>query len=420
MEETEIFKKQGLRRTPPSGPQRQKLQSEGGQPEGEPTLNKKRKLSNKSLEETDMGEAGVADVMELKPKEVLKTLYSAIEVIKKACSKEKNGKFSFTMADQQAVRDSTAGIVKCFTAVLANYWELEREKRGMLTTPPQVILQAPPAPQPAPFSYAQISNRPHFPELPKPARENSRTRYATVIKVQGTEDPKEAHERLKKEIDLKEVDGGFVAVKRMKTGKILLESHTEDQRKKLTQVLQKKDMFQVVELKNSDPRLVLTGIDAGYEPAELKKTIAEQNPDLVKSIGPQTFEKGLRYEAKRPCRNKERENWIFRAAPEVFKKFMEHEKVNIDLVKIFVEEEDQVTRCFNCNGFGHVAKHCKDQLCCPRCGSEHKVEDCKVEDPDCPNCKKMGIAERRHAAYSRYCPVYQKKMKLKKNRINYG
>lgn len=99
---------------------------------------------------------------------------------------------------------------------------------------------------------------------------------------------------------------------------------------------------------------------------------------------------------------------------------MEAEKVNVDLVKVFVEEEDQVTRCFNCNGYGHVAKYCKDAVVCPRCGGGHKMKDCQAEELDCPNCKQMGIVERRHPASSRYCPVYQKKQLLKKNRINYG
>jgi hypothetical protein len=106
---------------------------------------------------------------------------------------------------------------------------------------------------------------------------------------------------------------------------------------------------------------MLTGIEVGYEPEELFKIIQDQNRQLVKEIGEEDFKKGFQYVARRKCRNRQRENWIYKATPRVYKALMKAETVNVDLVRIFVEEDVQVTRCYNCNGFGHVGKQKRPQ-----------------------------------------------------------
>ncbi|XP_035985059.1 uncharacterized protein LOC118558667 [Fundulus heteroclitus] len=44
-------------------------------------------------------------------------------------------------------------------------------------------------------------------------------------------------------------------------------------------------------------------------------------------------------------------------------------------------------RCYKCQRYGHIAVACKGKQRCPKCGDEHRVEDCKEKVQDkCCNC----------------------------------
>lgn len=44
-------------------------------------------------------------------------------------------------------------------------------------------------------------------------------------------------------------------------------------------------------------------------------------------------------------------------------------------------------RCYKCQRYGHIAAVCKGKQRCPKCGEDHRVEDCKENVKDkCCNC----------------------------------
>ena len=55
--------------------------------------------------------------------------------------------------------------------------------------------------------------------------------------------------------------------------------------------------------------------------------------------------------------------------------------------KKVTEFRPPVQRCFNCQKYGHAAGRCYAKSRCPRCGENHKWEECKNKDsPKCANC----------------------------------
>jgi len=72
----------------------------------------------------------------------------------------------------------------------------------------------------------------------------------------------------------------------------------------------------------------------------------------------------------------------------------------------------QPIRCMKCQGFGHIAAHCKRQVRCVRCGKGHSVEECPVKDDlaqaVCVNCKGQ------HSAAFKGCSKYQEVSKALK------
>ena len=72
------------------------------------------------------------------------------------------------------------------------------------------------------------------------------------------------------------------------------------------------------------------------------------------------------------------------------------------LIKFCPERERRVTRCYNCNKFGHISRCCPFNHSCGNCGSEKCKEAVCTKVSKCSNCGES------HKATSSRCPVFVK------------
>lgn len=75
--------------------------------------------------------------------------------------------------------------------------------------------------------------------------------------------------------------------------------------------------------------------------------------------------------------------------------------INNKLCCVEKERAVRVIRCFNCQCFGHLARHCKSSRHCEFCGDSHGVNDICTRDVQCFNCSGC------HPASSAKCSVYR-------------
>ena len=71
----------------------------------------------------------------------------------------------------------------------------------------------------------------------------------------------------------------------------------------------------------------------------------------------------------------------------------------------------QVTQCYKCQGFNHIAKDCKNAQKCLRCAGAHKSTECPDKNKDslklkCSNCNGE------HVASSKECPKFRDQIKV--------
>ena len=71
----------------------------------------------------------------------------------------------------------------------------------------------------------------------------------------------------------------------------------------------------------------------------------------------------------------------------------------------------QVTQCYKCQGFNHIAKDCKNAQKCVRCAGSHKSVECPDKNKDslkqkCSNCNGE------HVASSKECPKFRDQIKV--------
>lgn len=91
--------------------------------------------------------------------------------------------------------------------------------------------------------------------------------------------------------------------------------------------------------------------------------------------------------------------------------------------KIF--EHIYVKRCYKCLGFSHIAKDCKHEQKCSKCGGSHKFSDCKSKKLCCANChaaneKLKTKSDTKHHAWSNICPVYKRRIESLVKKIEFN
>jgi len=243
----------------------------------------------------------------------------------------------------------------------------------------------------------------------------------TIIRIDDVNDPKEATRKLRNELKTNDIDGGFKNIRHLKDGAIIVESCSATQQQKLKQALQPKQHIKLKDHGELDPMFVITGIEKGYTNEDFLTELVRLNNEIETEIQGGVSDK-IRVVTKKQCRNPYKENWILQAPANIAKWFLKKETVHFDLLKVYVQEHINLAMCFKCSGFGHVAKHCKEKLCCHKCGEEHAGKDCQAVRWKCPNCNKMKFKteESIHSARDTSCPVYQRRLALFRNNINYS
>lgn len=90
-----------------------------------------------------------------------------------------------------------------------------------------------------------------------------------------------------------------------------------------------------------------------------------------------------------------------------------------------VYEHIYVKRCYKCLGFSHIAKDCRHDQKCSKCGGSHKYSECKSRNICCANCRSANEKLRvkidtKHHAWSTDCPVYKRRIESLVNKIEYN
>lgn len=245
----------------------------------------------------------------------------------------------------------------------------------------------------------------------------------TLIQIDNISNSKDTIQQLKKEIGTNDIDGGFKNIRQLKNGAIIVESSSENQRKKLKSVLESKTNIKMKESSTLNPMFTITGILKGYSDEEFVEELIRLNPEIKTEFKTMDIQNEIKIVAKKQCRNPSKENWILESQPAITKWFLKKQTVYFDLMRVYVQEHINLALCFKCAGFGHVAKYCEGKRSCHKCGDEnHEGKECTTTELKCPNCIKMKYKaeDSKHSARDIKCPIYQKRLIMYRNQINYS
>lgn len=257
----------------------------------------------------------------------------------------------------------------------------------------------------------KVTARTIMKDLPKP--------HETIIRVEG-KSAEEVKSLIKEKLKVPEIGGPLKGIFVLGQSAIMLRSRDEAQKTKLEQALAKHAEFAVNGGREYHPTVTICGVDAKMRGEELIEAVYAENECINTKFSAAEYAAGIRFQARRPCKNKERANVTLTAQPEIAKTLIAAKKISVGWLIKYVEEEVHIVRCYNCSAYGHVQTHCQRKMCCPKCGGEHRIDKCKAEQAECPNCKRAKKSDTGHKATNPRCPVYKKKLEEKMSRTTYG
>lgn len=205
-------------------------------------------------------------------------------------------------------------------------------------------------------------------------------------------------------------------------GVLLVTGSAEDARKILNHEVLRNRGLLPKRPKSMAPKVMIYDLPEELNDNQARNCLFEQNPDgrpdrvifennfkLVKTI--KGREEGQRHwvvECSAPVRN-----WLCRG-----------DRVYIEWNSCRVKDYADVSRCYKCQGYGHVSKYCREKVMCGHCTGEHDTRECPTKDDQvqhpCAACKKAGKDGAGHSTSSRDCPMYLRAVQDSVRRTDYG
>lgn len=261
---------------------------------------------------------------------------------------------------------------------------------------------------------------------------NTKTSYAATVKnlpkIPIVVKPKEktqnsdiTKEDIRKSVNLKDVKAN--GLHKIKEGGIVINCASNAESMKISQLVQSKigDKYEVELPEIKKPRLKIVNSFEKMTNDEIIMNLKNQN-DL-----PQTAEIKIITQIKKKLNeasNVEKYDIVIEADKDTHDTMMNKQSVNLGWTRCKVYKHTHLIRCYNCCGYAHIAKDCKNKRACSKCGDEHKRSECTNDNKKCVNCKvicekfKLNL-NTNHEAFDKNCEIFRKKSAQILNKFGY-
>ncbi|XP_017765527.1 PREDICTED: uncharacterized protein LOC108554690 [Eufriesea mexicana] len=168
----------------------------------------------------------------------------------------------------------------------------------------------------------------------------------------------------------------------------------------------------------SRQRMIIYDIPRELTEKEIRACLRKQNKEKLGDADVQDIKFCFRTGRK----DSDETYWVVEVSPQIRSKVISG-KFFISWNACKVRDFIAVSRCYKCEGFGHVAKHSrqKHDTCghCAETGHDTKACPTKKNNAVCVNCKRSG-KKSDHAASSVNCPSYKAALERTVERTVYG
>jgi hypothetical protein len=239
-------------------------------------------------------------------------------------------------------------------------------------------------------------------------RDNERT-----ILVRG----EDSFYQIKNKIDLSQANIQINTFRLTQKGEVLIKTFNKDQALKLTSTIKETfPSFSVRKPTGFAPRVEISGLDSDLSKEEIAVSLKRSNPSI---FGDEDIKIVTHF------KNAKSATVILETSGKVHSKITSKRKIRADWDTVWVRENFNILRCFNCLSFGHKKESCHEAKICYKCGlQDHTSQKCLVKSISCIACKRDSPAEGSNHNHSCFdpdkCPILGKKIIARKKLINYN
>jgi hypothetical protein len=222
-------------------------------------------------------------------------------------------------------------------------------------------------------------------------------------------------------------------VKYISKGGLIINCVTKEDTKEISNIINQelKDKFVVDKPRLKKPKIVIFGVDSEITEETIVNNITEENREIKaflknNSSDATTEHINVKFKFRRKTRDdstssetqNQRQNrystetWVLEVSPQLRKIIINSRSIKIGWHSCRVEDYILITRCHNCNNFGHFKKDCKAAQACGHCGQSHDSRVCQAPKNAlfCVNCDRVNKNKRsnrklniNHSVFSEEC-----------------
>lgn len=170
------------------------------------------------------------------------------------------------------------------------------------------------------------------------------------------------------------------------------------------------------------PRIVLFDVPSTWTDKEIKENVMVQNESALNGLTRIEIDAGMKFCFKTGKKGGDTSNIVLEVTPKIRHILMTARRLYLGWCSIKVSDYHGLSRCYKCQGLGHIAKFCKaDKQSCGICANEgHGIAECpnKKEKRKCALCKRAGKPFEHAPDYK--CPMYKLGLERSAKNTEYG
>lgn len=268
-------------------------------------------------------------------------------------------------------------------------------------------------------SVKPTNSKPLYTEILKKTPQEKNPECNVLIQMETEREDTDCVEALKSKLDLPEIGAGVSKVRSLGNKKILLTMPDKTDKEKIENRLKQIEGVRTMGLRAPQLSIILKSIHSHVKLEHIPNLMLRQNDELRKAYTDlEEWEKAIIHKREIQRNGSKTKNVVMKVEAKLYDIIVKQEKVRIAWQNIRVDNYIDITRCFKCQGYGHIAKHCELKepvMICSYCAEHHLPKDCPVKnEPNkhaCHNCIRIPalgtLSSTPHNSLSSHCPVYR-------------